>query len=87
MREPASWKGSGNVYSVGGFWMYGSPVLTLDAWRAKFGGDADSLDAGPLPPDPAQWRLLPQSPGYHAMPDGTDMGADVSRVNVVHAAP
>jgi hypothetical protein len=30
--------------------------------------------------DPAQWRLLPGSPGYRAGPGGNDFGADVSRV-------
>ena len=44
--------------------------------------EAGSIDVLPFTLDPRMWRLLPDSPGYQAVPDGNDVGADVSRVAV-----
>jgi hypothetical protein len=30
--------------------------------------------------NPLAWKLLPASAGYQAMPDGTDFGAEVTRI-------
>jgi serine/threonine protein kinase len=40
----------------------------------------ESFEGHPLAWDPAQWKLLPSSPGFQAGPDGKDIGADVQQV-------
>ena len=83
--ELTGWTGSRNVYRVGNRpWRWDhSPELkeaSLKDWRQRWNSDADSFEADPVDYDPLQWRLLPDSPGYRAGPEGKDLGADVDRV-------
>ena len=75
----ARWNGAHNVYRVG------YPGWTLEERRKQWkSAEEGSVEDDPLLFDPRQWRLLPQSPGYHAGPNGKDLGADVDRIaNIV----
>jgi len=71
------WKGSQNVYRIG------AVDFSLDDWRKRWKeAEEGSVEDEPLILDPRQWRLLPQSPGYHAGTNGKDLGAEVDRIAV-----
>jgi hypothetical protein len=64
------WTGAGNVYRTGNDHL-------LQGLRTHGSAEEGSATDDPLERDPAQWRLLPGQP---KRPDGSDYGADVSRV-------
>jgi hypothetical protein len=59
---------------------------SLSSWQSYYGQDAASVSGAPTfattpdPLDPSTFALAPTSLGVGAASDGTDMGADVSRV-------
>jgi hypothetical protein len=70
-----SWQGAGNVYAMAGIWP------SLEELRSKWkSAEEGSRQADPVFFDPQTWRLMPESAGYHAGPEGKDLGADVDRV-------
>lgn len=78
--ERLRWEGAGNVYTVPRNYLYGIEGDSLAAWRARFNSDATSFEDLPTQFDPAQWRILTDSPGYVRREDGSDFGADVDRI-------
>ena len=51
-------------------------IFDLDTWRSYWNTKEEgSVIMDPSTDDPAQWQLLPDSPGYRAAKDGTDLGA------------
>lgn len=42
--------------------------------------ETGSITLDPMIDDPAGWRLMPESPGYRAGPDGRDLGADPDQI-------
>ncbi len=83
------WKGDRNVYrnalapfasslGAGVLWQ-DIPLIggERNGWQSE---DTGSVVADPVIHDPSQWRLLPDSPGYHSGPGGRDPGADVQRI-------
>lgn len=75
------WRGAGNVYAMASYW----PSLK-ELRRELNSPEEGSLETDPAVFDPRTWRLLPESAGYHAGPDGHDLGADVDRVGVTPPA-
>ena len=82
--ELSGWRGSRNVYRIGHHaWLIPQHRWTagLAAWRQRWDcPEEGSLEGDPFVYDAASWRLRPGSPGHKAAPDGTDIGADVTRV-------
>jgi hypothetical protein len=87
------WEGARNIYTKGQRgWFYTSgqpwpaslpnPLGTdLAAWKQAWKSPEEGSGvAEPLDYTPQQWRLLPQSPGYHQGSGGKDYGADVDQV-------
>jgi hypothetical protein len=78
--ERVRWEGAGNVYSVPRNYPSGMDGDSLAAWQARVHSDATSFEELPAQFDPAQWRILADSPGYVRREDGSDFGADVDGI-------
>ena len=75
-----------NLYIAGNIVLNNRINYTLATWRTFYGQDAHSLSGAPTfvggvtPSTIAGYGLTPGSIGHNAASDGTDMGADISRV-------
>jgi hypothetical protein len=74
--QEVGWKNARNLYRTG----YSNLVERLRTECAS--GDEGSITSAPFDFDPLQWRLLPGSAGFQASADGSDYGADVTRIAV-----